>query len=52
MITEADARTFAEAAFPDAPEKLANRLGIDVRSSPLSDLRIGFRGFVVLIAGL
>lgn len=36
MITEADARTFAEAAFPDAPEKLANRLGIDVRSSPLS----------------
>ena len=36
MISEAKARSFAESAFPEAPEKLAKHLGIDVRYSPLS----------------
>lgn len=36
MISEAEARSFAETTFPNAPEELANQLGIDVRLSPLS----------------
>jgi Zn-dependent peptidase ImmA (M78 family) len=36
MISETQARRFAESNFPDAPEKLAERLGVDVRHSPLS----------------
>ncbi len=36
MISEDRARSFAESAFPEAPEELAKRLGIDVRYSPLS----------------
>jgi Zn-dependent peptidase ImmA (M78 family) len=35
MMSEAQARSFAESAFPAAPEKLAERLGIDIRYSPL-----------------
>jgi hypothetical protein len=36
MISQARARSFAESAFPEAPERLAKDLGIDVRYSPLS----------------
>jgi Zn-dependent peptidase ImmA (M78 family) len=36
MISEAQARSFAESTFPEAPEKLAECLRIDVRYSPLS----------------
>lgn len=35
MMTEADARSFAESAFPDAPEQLAKRLGVEIRISAL-----------------
>jgi len=35
MISAGDARKFAEAHFPEAPEKLADELGISIRESPL-----------------
>jgi len=35
MISEDEAREFAEAHFPEAPEKLAGELGISIRESPL-----------------
>lgn len=36
MISEFQARAFAESNFPDAPEKLVESLGIVVRETPLS----------------
>lgn len=35
MISAEDARKFAEAHFPEAPEKLAEELGVSIRESPL-----------------
>jgi len=35
MISAEDAREFAEAHFPEAPEKLAPELGVSIRESPL-----------------
>lgn len=35
MISAEDARRFAERHFPEAPEKLADHLGVSIRESPL-----------------